>query len=91
MQFYEKYIGGVLVINITHDSYSFFCNTYTFFMFELYVFPHTSQQYERHGRNKEKYNIRPDLLSNKYFALCIIAMLFDNLDLTISTRSGLVV
>ena len=49
-------------------------------MFELYVFPHTSQQYERYGRNREKYNIMPDLLSNKCFALCIIAMLFDNLD-----------
>ena len=44
MQFYEKYIGGVLVIHITHDSYSFFCSIlYTFFTFELYVFPHTSQ------------------------------------------------
>ena len=29
----------------------------------------------------------PDLLSNKCFALCIIAMLFDNLDLTIATLS----
>ena len=54
-------------------------------MFELYVFPYTSQQYERYGRNKETYNIIPDPLSNKCFALCIITMLFDNLDLTITT------
>ena len=82
---YNTYIGRVLVINITHDSYGLFCNIHIFLCLNCTCYPHSTTIRDI-WKKQGKYN---NFLSCQIFCLQLFCFVhncyafFYNLDLTI--------